>query len=222
MNPMSDEERRTLEELLPWYAAGTLDGRDMQRVRDAIARDPELASSYQAIREELAGTVHLNETLGSPSPRAMDKLFANIDAEPARHQVRSADIAERISAFLASLSPRTLAWATVAAAFVIVLQAGVISGVLLNQTSGPTTLASGPSSATVQGAFALIRFAPTATAGDIAQLLEANKVSIADGPTAGGIYRLRSATPDLPKDDLAKLIEQLKQDQAVSFIAPTE
>jgi hypothetical protein len=116
----SDEERQAIEELLPWYAAGTLSPRDVRRVEDAIAHDPALSRKYELVREELASTVHLNETLGVPSVRAMDKLFASIDAEPARRQVRSADIAERISAFLANFSPRTLAWATIAAALVSV------------------------------------------------------------------------------------------------------
>src|SRR5262245_22277048 len=34
------------------------------------------------LREELAETIHRNEALGAPSPRAMEKLFAAIDAEP--------------------------------------------------------------------------------------------------------------------------------------------
>src|SRR5262249_33999864 len=33
--------------------------------------------------QELAETIHLNETLGAPSARAMEKLFAAIEAEEA-------------------------------------------------------------------------------------------------------------------------------------------
>src|SRR5688500_14555763 len=105
MNTTNDEERREVEELLPWYAAGTLARRDMQRVEDAIERDPALARKYEAVLEEVAGTAELNEALGAPSSRAMEKLFANIDAEPARRAVRPPSIAERLSQFLASLSP---------------------------------------------------------------------------------------------------------------------
>jgi hypothetical protein len=36
------------------------------------------------VRRELAETTHLNETLGAPSARAMEKLFAAINAEEAR------------------------------------------------------------------------------------------------------------------------------------------
>ena len=40
------------------------------------------------IREEYAATIDLNENLGAPSARAMQKLFAAIDAEP-QHQPSS-------------------------------------------------------------------------------------------------------------------------------------
>ncbi len=60
----------------------------MQRVETALATDPELARRYELVREELAQTIHLNETLGAPSPRAMQALFAKIDAEPARMRPR--------------------------------------------------------------------------------------------------------------------------------------
>lgn len=71
-----------LELLLPWHAAGSLSQRDARRVEEALARDPELALQYAAIREECAETICLNESLGAPSARAMYKLFAAIDAEP--------------------------------------------------------------------------------------------------------------------------------------------
>jgi hypothetical protein len=41
-------------------------------------------SPYDLVRQELAETIHLNETLGAPSERAMEKLFIAIEAEEAR------------------------------------------------------------------------------------------------------------------------------------------
>jgi anti-sigma-K factor RskA len=85
MNAINKEpERHEIEALLPWYAAGTLSRRDADRVEQALASDRELARRYDLVREELAETIHLNETLGAPSARAMEKLFAAIDAEEAR------------------------------------------------------------------------------------------------------------------------------------------
>jgi len=72
--------RHEIEELLPWHAAGTLSRRDADRVEQALAGDRELARRYELVRQELAETIHLNETLGAPSARAMEKLFAAIDA----------------------------------------------------------------------------------------------------------------------------------------------
>ena len=77
-----EQEPGEIEMLLPWHAAGTLNGRDSRRVDEALARDPDLARQYAVIREEYAGTIDLNENLGAPSARAMQKLFAAIDAEP--------------------------------------------------------------------------------------------------------------------------------------------
>ena len=76
--------RHEIEELLPWYATGTLSGRDAERVEQALAGDRELAQRYELVRRELAETTRLNETLGVPSARAMEKLFAAINAEEAR------------------------------------------------------------------------------------------------------------------------------------------
>src|SRR3954449_6428171 len=105
---MLDQEPSEIEKLLPWHAAGTLNPRDARRVEEALARDPELAKQYAVIREEYAETIALNESLGAPSARAMTKLFAAIDSEPARKASVSSNISARLAGFFASLSPRTL------------------------------------------------------------------------------------------------------------------
>jgi hypothetical protein len=79
-----ERERHEIESLLPWYAAGTLGRRDAERVERALAEDGELAQRYELVREEFAETIALNEKLGAPSARAMEKLFAAIDAEETR------------------------------------------------------------------------------------------------------------------------------------------
>jgi len=104
------------EAMLPWHAAGTLGARDARLLTLALARDPDLARQYAIVREEHAETVRLNERLGAPSPRVLQKLFAAIDAEcaesseaqPAQQYASSA--AERLKGYLIRLSPRALAW----------------------------------------------------------------------------------------------------------------
>jgi anti-sigma factor RsiW len=225
MNGMKQEapERQEIEQLLPWHVAGTLSRRDAQRVEDALARDPELARRYALVREELGETIHLNETLGAPSARALETLFAKIDAEPERRQAVTLKLGSRIAEFLASLSPRTLAWSASAAVFAILLQAGLIGGIMLKETktSGYET-ASAPAPDQSAGAFALIRFAPQASSDDVTKFLEANKLSIAAGPMAGGLYKVRIAVTGIPKGELARIVKKLQEDKVVGFIATTE
>jgi anti-sigma-K factor RskA len=76
--------RQEIEVLLPWYATGTLNGRDAERVEQALAGDGELAQRYKLVRRELAEITDLNEALGVPSARTMEKLFAAINAHEAR------------------------------------------------------------------------------------------------------------------------------------------
>jgi hypothetical protein len=216
-------ERSEIENLLPWHAAGTLSRRDTQRVEDALARDPELARRYALVRDELGETIHLNETLGAPSPRALEKLFAAIDAEPARRQAGSFNLSGRVSEFFASLSPRTLAWSASAAAIAILLQAGLLADIALKETktAGYQT-ASAPTTDPGAGAFTLIRFAPQASSDDITKFLEANKLSIAAGPMAGGLYKVRVAVTGIPKGELANIVKKLQENKVVGFIATTE
>jgi hypothetical protein len=224
MNAMKQEapERQEIEALLPWHAAGTLSRRDAQRVEDALANDPELASRYALVREELGETIRLNETLGAPSARALEKLFAKIDAEPARRQAQSLNLGSRIGEFFASLSPRTLAWSASAAAVAILLQAGLLADIMLKETKTGYETASAPTTDPGVGAFTLIRFAPQASSDDITKFLEANKLSIAAGPMAGGLYKVRVAVTGIPKGELANIVKKLQQDKVVGFIATTE
>ena len=223
MNTKNKEAHSDVEELLPWHAAGTLSRSDARRVEDALAHDPELARRYALVRDELGETIHLNETLGAPSAHAMEKLFAKIDAEPARKPTVSLNLGARVAEFFASFSPRTLAYAGGAAVLAILLQAGFIAGVMLKETAttGYQT-ASAPSTDPGVGAFTLIRFAPQATQDDVTKFLAANKLSIASGPMAGGLYKVRVAVTGLPKAELANIVKKLQADKVITFIATTE
>src|SRR6478609_1058809 len=196
---MLDQEPSEIEMLLPWYAAGTLNARDTLRVQEELARDPELARQYAVIQEEYAETIGLNESLGAPSSRAMQKLFAAIDAEPARSGATSLGLSAQISGFFASLSPRTLAASAAVGALAIMLQAGVIGTVLMQRdtrtfqtasyeaapspASAPTTVTRSlaPAPVSVEAPTRLfVRFAPTARVSDITALLDGYQGTIVD------------------------------------------
>lgn len=216
--------RSAIEDLLPWHAAGTLSPREAAEVETALAADPELARRYDLVREEMAATIHLNETLGAPSPRAMSRLFAAIEAEGAPTPVRSRNLGGRVAAFFAGLTPRQLAYASAAAALVIALQAGAI-GLILSSPGNPNTfhVASSGGGPTTAGTFAIVRFAPGATAAGITAFLAAHQASIVGGPTSGGLYRVQIATTRLSADERQRLVSQLSAETAViGFIAPAD
>jgi hypothetical protein len=222
-----DKEREDLESLLPWHAAGTLNRRDAERVEKALAKDRELLRRFNLAREELNETIHLNETLGAPSGRAMERLFAAIEAEPVRKPKISFDLAGRLAEFIASFSPRTLAMAGAVGALAIVLQAGVITTGLIRHEAGtevaskPTVSGTELASADVSdGTLAAIRFASKADMGQITAFLLANKASMIDGPTqSGGIYTIRLPETGKAKEDH---IKQMAQSTIVELVAPKQ
>jgi hypothetical protein len=220
-----DKERDDLETLLPWHAAGTLNSRDAERVEKALANDRELMRRFNLAREELNETIHLNETLGAPSARAMEKLFAAIDAEPVRKPKVSFDLAGRLAGFIASFSPRSLAFAAAAGALAIVLQAGVITTGLIRHEAGTevaskqdTVARTEMASADVSdGTLAAVRFAAKADVGQITAFLLANKASMIDGPLTGGIYTIRLPESGKAKEDHIRQMQA--QSAIVDFIA---
>ena len=214
-----------IELLLPWHAAGTLNARDARRVEEALARDPDLARQFAVIREEYAETISLNETLGAPSARAMQKLFAAIDAEPARHPSYLAGLSARFAGFFASLSPRTLAWSATLGVIALVLQAGVIGAVLVKNQSGTfqtASLSTGDHDPGVAMApRALVRFAPEAKVADITALLDSYQASIVDSAREG-MFRLQFGSKPMSKDEVATLMAKLQGEKIVSLAVPAQ
>ncbi|MGA8499835.1 MAG: hypothetical protein WB764_30435 [Xanthobacteraceae bacterium] len=223
MTTVKQSEPSEIELLLPWYAAGTLDARESQQVERALANDPELAARYEWVRAELEQETHVSEAAGEPSGRDVKTLFAKIDALPAQKSRLSIDLGGRIAEFLAALSPRTLAWSAMAAALAIMLQAGILAGIVLkDRSAGGYETASAPANIPGEGSYVLLRFQPQATAADVANFLATNKLSIVGGPSAGGLYRVRVAPTKLGKADLMRIVHTLQDNKVVGFIAVTE
>jgi len=219
---MLEQEPSEIEMLLPFHVAGTLNARDARRVDEALARDPELARQYAVIREEYAETIHLNESLGAPSVRAMAKLFAAIDGEPARKPSLSLDLSARISGFFASLSPRTLAWSASLGALALLMQAGIIGAVLVkNQAASFQTASLSMNEPVTRNMAAepppraLVRFAPDARVADITALLDSYQAAIVGG--ANGLFRIQFGNKAMSKDELAGLMSRLRSEKIVSL-----
>ena len=224
MNMMGEKanDQEEIESLLPWHAAGTLSRRDAERVERALASDQELVRRFNLVREELTETIHLNESLGAPSGRAMEKLFAAIDAEGAlkRKPGFSFDLRRRVSEFFSGFAPRTLAYASAAAALVILLQAGLIGSILL-KSKAPTLASADP--VQVESLDLYINFVPQTSTDEVTKFLRARQASIVEGPKGAGTYRVRFAVTGLPKEELARLVNDMQQNRNIvssEFEAP--
>lgn len=217
MNSMTEnaDDREEIETLLPWHAAGTLSRRDAERVERALATDQELARRFSLVREELAETIHLNESLGAPSARAMEKLFAAIDAESAtaRKPRLSFDLRTKIAEFFAGFTPRTVAFASGAAALVILLQAGVIGSMLFKNEQSYGTASAPPSK--VESIDLLVTFVPQATTDQVTRFLHDHRATIVDGPKGPGMYRLRFEADGAPKAETDRVVKELQQSRNV-------
>ena len=219
-----EQEPGEIEALLPWHAAGTLSARDTRRVDDALARDESLAAQYAAIREEYAETIALNESLGAPSSRAMAKLFAAIDAEPARTPSLSLGISTRIAEFFSGLSPRVLAYSAAVGAVALLLQAGVIGAFLAKQQTGSFQTASLPDAKDTitrtlgqeTGPRAFVRFVPDARVSDITAFLDANQASIIDS-AQGGMFRLQFGDKPMSRQEIAALMTRLQNEKIINL-----
>jgi hypothetical protein len=231
---MLEQEPSEIELLLPWHATGTLNARDARRVEEALARDPELARQYAVIREEYAATVHLNESLGGPPPRAMLKLFAAIDAEPERKPSAWLVARARISDFFTSLSPRALAWSASLAVLALLLQAGTIAVMVVKSqpatyetaslsTNEPESMtralvpeAASRASDAAAPPRALVRFAPDARMADVTALLDSYHAQILDGAESG-MFRLQFGGRPMTGDEAAALLARLQKEKIVSL-----
>jgi anti-sigma-K factor RskA len=219
MNTMSEKasDREEIEYLLPWHAAGTLSRRDAERVERALASDQELARRFDLVREELSETIHLNESLGAPSARAMEKLFAAIDAEGAykRKPGLALDLRTKMAEFFSAFAPRTLAFAGAAAALVILLQAGVIGGMMLNGSEATPKLAS-ITPPKVESVDFLVTFAPQVSLDQMTKFLNDRHATIIDGPKGPAkMYRLRFEANGAPKDESDRVAKELQQNRSV-------
>jgi putative zinc finger protein len=217
-----------IEALLPWYAAGTLDPREADEVEAALSADAELARRLELVREEMTEAILLNEALGVPSARVMENLFKAIDKE---RKIARAPARGGLGWLADLFTPRAFAFAAGAAVIVIMLQAGVIAKLVLQdraETGSSFETASAPTPATRGfeiGSFALVRFAPQASIADIGRFLDSREAVIVDGPRPGGpggMYRVRVARTYVGKDELDRLVKEFQSSNLVTMAIPTE
>jgi hypothetical protein len=215
----------SVESLLPWYASGKLAPEELQRVEEALAEVPELRRRYELILEERAAAAALNEGLGAPSPRARERLFARLEsAAPQTPERQHSGPGNWLAGLFSAWQPRSLALAGMAAALVAMIEAGVLATMFFGAPYRGTTYETASVSEKSAGGechFLLLAIAPEATAAQIEHFLETYKASFADGPAAGGIYRIRVCEKSLTANELSAIVAAMRKESSiVRFVAP--
>lgn len=222
----TDPKRSELEELLPFYANGRISAADKARIEAALATDPELAARLDIIRDDMAETTLLNESLGAPSPRVLDRLMAGMDAEPrqlgllatAKGGFVSGGFLAWLGNLLAAQPPRRLAYAGAAACALIAIQGLALTSFALRENTGYET-ASAPSLSSER--YVLLSFASDARAGDIASFFKRFDASVVDGPRANGYFKVRVGDASLTQVQVDAIATRMKSESAiVRFVAP--
>jgi anti-sigma factor RsiW len=215
-----------VDSLLPWFVSGKLAPEDILLVERALAEVPELRMRHDLILEERSAVVAVNESLGAPSARALEKLLARLESVPAgAPKSRNFGAGSWLAARFSAWQPRSLAWAGMAVVLVAIIEAGLLAIMFSGAAQKGTTywtVSVAKKTAEQDGAFVMIAFVPDATAAQIMAFLEAHKASIIDGPVAGGIFRIRVSDKALTTKDLGAIVGFLRNESTiVRFVAPT-
>ncbi len=187
---MTDQDRREIEELLPFLANGTLEGAEKTRVEQAVAADANLAGELAALIA-IRATMQAEEDTQSPGELGHARLMRALDKE-ASAPIKGA----------APKHSRPIFWQ---------IAAGLLCAALLGQAvwnagpdDGDYTLASGGEAPLT------VTFAPDATEGQIRAILLEAGVEIVGGPSALGLYEL-SPLEDVELDDATAILEEYQE-----------
>ncbi len=179
------------DELLPWYANGTLEGEDRARVESHLAGCDRCRAEVEGLRE-LRAALKRGEAAEGPGELGRRRLRRTVAQE--RRRVR----------------PRSLWRPALAAAAALVI--AVETGLLVREATGPETYrplqGAGPAEAVLQ-----VRFAPEATEAQIRALLNEVGAYLVGGPGALGVYRL--ALEERGPDAVERAASRLRRREAI-------
>lgn len=126
---------------------------------------------------------------------------------------------ERLAAVVESFSPRSLAFAGLAAVAIMVAQGAALTGIVLERGKGVTYGTASQAPVATAGAVVLVAFVPEAKIGDVAAFLKRHEAQILEGPRANGFFKLRV---DGAKAEAAAVAEAMRRETAVvSFAQPS-
>ena len=199
--PMTDESTGHPDELLPWYANGTLDEPERARVaahlaecarcREELSFLTTLAAGVRAADESGASADFGGESGGELGLRRLLREVRQTSPNPAPAR-----------------GGRRTWWrpALAAAAILVIAVQGVMLGRLYQDTTYLQPLA-GPAAA---GTVLQVRFDPAASESQIRAALQSVDGTLIGGPGALGIYRVRLEGAGTDASAIARRIAELR------------
>lgn len=165
------DERRDLDERLPFLANGTLAPEERAELERALAADEALRSERDFVARLRLGVKAASDA-PDPGELPLRRALKRIEREAARDRRPS----------------RWWRAAAIAAGIAVVIQSGVIVRQLGGPSRGPELL--GVESPADGRAMLQVVFAPEAREGEIRALLREVRGEIVRGPSAAGVYRI--------------------------------
>ncbi len=195
--PESPEERRAIEDLLPFYLNGSLDEEERDRVERALDEDPSLQTELDFLvkwRRTVKDTAQ-DQGVGEMGER---RLLRSI--REAEREVRPPAPAAEVTSLSRFLRPAL----ALAAGLALVAQTATIWNLQdeLDRRGDLQTLSG--------GAVFKVQFDPDAREADLRAFLLDRGLVIVEGPTALGFYELEATQEDPAEEDLADLLEALQ------------
>ncbi|KLN59813.1 hypothetical protein WH96_15630 [Kiloniella spongiae] len=184
--------KKEIEELLPFYVNGSLEGEELETVKNALAKDEALRDEctfLKSIRDEV-----LNQDLGvSPGEFGLKRLQRDLAKE-------KSTLSQKIPQ---NDNVKSGIWriATIAACIMLLVQTAYV--VPLWQQNNDLVAASGGNVTHIRGPVLSVTFVPEAQEENIRELLLAVDARIVDGPSALGVYKL--VVPKDPEAVISKL-----------------
>lgn len=226
-----DSAREDIELLLPWYVNGTLEAADVTRVEAYLAHHPDMQVQLTTLREDMDEAITANETITGPSGvasgAALGRLMQQIETEtpPVRHRVANVKrgVMAAVDEFLRSLSPGRLGWTAMAAAAVMMLQAGIVGTMMLNPPSNGNTTELASGGTALSGTFVLVQFKQDASLADVSAFLSDQGAEIVGGPKPGGLFRVRISENKLNDDARQAILTKLRSNHTLlNLVLPSQ
>lgn len=208
-----------IEMLLPWYVTGKLEPEDVARVDAYLATHADMQERLDQIGKERNEALHLNETVAAKPRTTPDEFVTKILAGK-DDQVPGLWI--RFKHLMTAPASGAVGWVGAAAALTIFAQGAAIFLLAQPEPVQGYREASGVSQAVTAGTFVLVRFADTASAADIANLLTDLDMAITEGPRAGRLFKVRIGPANLGKSERERLLAALSaRADLVTFVTET-